>query len=607
MKKPALAVVLFVLLAFSISAQVPQQNQPKPEDLAKNLILVEKTQPVPEALRAGFESITPKDSIALLAYISSDLLEGRETGTRGFQLAAEYAASLFTLWKIKPAGDLPPRTFGRRMMGAPQAPSGPPEKTYCQDFALEKISDASTAITLDVRKGETVETHPFESGMDFRAMSSTPGTLTAPVVFAGYGLTEKSIGFEEFKNLDVKGKIVLILSDAPGRDNPNSPFQKNKELKDKYFPQTPPGGPMMRMGGGGFNKLAEIAKLGPAAVLQVSSTGADSEFYNRQLPPKHVYDDRPIDPRPRLRLTIPGAPATASFERSSVITITHAMADAILEASGMKLDDLKKKIETTSKPASMALPGATLTVATTVKSELVRGTNVIGYVEGSDPKLKDEVVVIGAHLDHLGDFDGYVFNGADDNGSGSVGVLNAARAFAANPRRPKRTVVFCLWTGEEEGLLGSRYYTLNPAFPLEKTVAYLNMDMISRPYTEQTIAMASRMFNFPGGPELLKKVKPADFMALSFSSQGGFADALRAVDPFVGLDIFLRESTGQQRGGGGSDHSSFGAVDVPWLAAMASMTEDYHQTSDSVEKVSGDLIAKISRLIYATAYTLADK
>jgi hypothetical protein len=607
MKKPALAVVLFVLLAFSISAQVPQQNQPNPQDLAKNLILVEKTQPAPEALKAGFESITAKDSIALLTYLSSDLLEGRETGTRGFQLAAEYAASLFTLWKIKPAGDLPPRSFGRRMMAAPQAPSGPPEKTYFQDFALEKISDVSSAITLEVRKGETVETRPFESGMDFRAMSSTAGTLTAPVVFAGYGLTEKSIAFDEFKNLDVKGKIVLIISDAPGRDNPNSPFQKNKELKDKYFPERPAGPAMMRMGGGGFNKIAEIARLGPAAILQVSNTGTDSDFYNRQLPPKHVNDDRPIDTRPRLRLVIPGAPSTMPFERSAVITITQDMADAILEPSGMKLNDLKKKIETTTKPASMAIPGTTLTVATTLKSELVRGTNVVGFVEGSDPKLKDEVVVIGAHLDHLGYFDGYVFNGADDNGSGSVGVLNAARAFAMNPQKPKRTVVFCLWTGEEEGLLGSRYYTLNPAFPLDKTVDYLNMDMISRPYTEDSIARASRMFNFPGGPELLKKVKPADFIPLSLTAKGGISDALRAVDQYVGLDIFLRESTGQERGGGGSDYSSFGAVNVPWMAAMASMTEDYHQTSDSVEKVSGDLIAKISRLVYATAYTLADK
>jgi hypothetical protein len=115
------------------------------------------------------------------------------------------------------------------------------------------------------------------------------------------------------------------------------------------------------------------------------------------------------------------------------------------------------------------------------------------------------------------------------------------------------------------------------------------------------------MFNFPGGQDLMKKVKPANFLPVSFTAKGGFADILRAVDQYVGLDLFLRESSGQERGGGGSDHSSFAAVHVPWLFAIAAMTEDYHQTSDSVEKVSGELIEKISRLTYAAAYTMADK
>ena len=610
MKKSTLAVLLITFLALSISAQAPQQQpQPKPEDLAKNLVLVEKTQPVPDAMKAGFESITAKDSIAMLTYISSDLMEGRETATRGYQLAADYAASLFALWKVKPGGDVPGRGgFGRRGMGGPSAqPAAPPEKTYLQDFALQELTESSSQITLEVRKGDSTSKRPFQPGLDYSSMSSTGETLTAPVVFVGYGLQEKSIAWDEFKLLDVKGKIVLVISEAPGRDNPNSPFQKTKDLKDKYFPQAAAGPPAMMGAGQRFNKIQEIAKLGPAAILQVQNTGKDADFFKNQLPPRRVNDDRPRNPRPRRRLIIPGVAATQPFERSSVISITRGMADAILQPAGTTLADLQKKIETTGKPASMAVPGAALTISTTVKSQLVRGTNVVGFIEGSDPKLKDEVVVVGAHLDHLGAFDGYVYNGADDDGSGSVGVMNLARAFAANPQKPKRTVVFCLWCGEEQGLLGSRYYTMNPAFPIEKTVAYLNLDMISRPYTEQTMASAARMFNVPGGQDLAKKVKPANFLPVSFTAKGGFADVLRSVDAYVGLDLFLRESTGQERGSGGSDHSSFQAVSVPWLFAIAAMTDDYHQTSDSVEKVSGDLIEKISRLIYAAAYTLADK
>jgi hypothetical protein len=606
MKKPVLAVLLALVLTLSISAQVPPQPQPKPEDLAKNLVLVEKPQTVPDVMKAGFESITAKDSIAMLGYLASDLLEGRETGTRGYQLAADYAASLFALWKLKPAGDLPSRGFGRRMMGAPAPQSAtPPEKTYLQDFALQETSESSSQMAFQVHKGDTVKTHPFLPGVDYSSMFSTGESLTAPVVFVGYGIQEKSIAFDDFKTLDVKGKIVLVISEAPGRDNPDSPFQKNKELKDKYFPQMPAGMPMMMMGGPRFNKIQEIAKLGPAAILQVQNGGKDSDFFRSQLAPKHINDDRPINTRPRRRLTVPGA-APMPFERSSVITITHEMADALLEPTGTTLADLQKKIDTTFKPASMAVPGATLTISTTVKSQFVRGTNVIGYIEGSDPKLKDEYVIIGAHLDHLGAFDQYVYNGADDNGSGSVGVLNAALAFATNPQKPKRTVVFCLWTGEEEGLLGSRYYTMNPEFPIAKTVTYLNLDMISRPYTEQTMATAARMFNFPGGQDLMKKVHPANFLTVSFTTAGGINDIVRAVDQYVGLDIFMREA-GQERGGGGSDHASFGAVKVPYFYAMAAMTDDYHQTSDSVDKVSGDLIAKVSQLTYAVAYLAADK
>ncbi len=119
-------------------------------------------------------------------------------------------------------------------------------------------------------------------------------------------------------------------------------------------------------------------------------------------------------------------------------------------------------------------------------------------IEGSDPKLKDEYFVVGAHYDHLGAWDDYVWNGADDNGSGSVGVLNIAKAIAANPVKPKRSIVFALWTGEEEGLLGSRYYVNNPEFPIDKTVGYLNYDMISRPYDAETLARTMRTYSVPG-------------------------------------------------------------------------------------------------------------
>ena len=608
MKKSALTILIVFCLVFGLSAQVPSQpaQQQKPEDIQKNLVQVEKTQTVPDKMKAGFESITAKDSITLLTYIASDLMEGRETTTRGYQLAAEYAASLLALWKLKAGGDQP--MMGRMMMGfGPDQPrQTPPERSYLQEFAMKEITDSSTVIDLDLKMGGLNKTRAFQSGVDFTGMMSGTDSFTARVVFAGYGISEKAVAYEDFKNLDVKGKIVMILSEAPGKDNPNSPFQKDKELKEKYAPVPPMM--MMRRGGGGFSKSQEIAKLGAVAILQVQSSVKDSEMANGLARPRPVSDERPIIHRQRRRLMLPGATQRMPWEGSPVITITREMANAILEGSGQKIDDLKQKIDTTLKPTSMELPGTRLSINTTAKTTLVTCRNVVGYIEGSDPKLKNEVVVIGAHLDHNGISGEYIFNGADDNGSGSVGVLNLARAFAANQEKPKRTVVFCLWTGEEEGLLGSRYYVQNPLYPIDKTVAYFNMDMISRPYTEQNLNRMARMMQIPVDNEAFKKIKVANFLPVSFTAGAGFADVVKNADQFVGLDLYLRESgENMERGMGGSDHASFAFAKVPWFFVITSMHEDYHQTSDSVEKVSGEMIEKVSRLAYLTTFALADK
>lgn len=595
------------LLAVFLGVATPQQTgqpQAKPEDLLKNLVLVEKVAEAPAKMKVGFESITAKDSLAMLSYLSSDLLEGRETGTRGYQLAAEYVASLFSLWNIQPAGDRQAAPAGRfgAMMGG-QAPAAP-RRSYFQEVVLKEISESSSQMVIETRKGDLVKSRTFTGGVDYASTTVIPETVSGTVVFAGYGITEKEINYDDFKNLDVKDKIVLIISEAPGKDNPNSPFQK-KELKEKYFPAEAPA-PMMRAPAGRFNKIEAISKLGPAAILQVANTTPDLEIIRGFVPRRRATDDRPIDPRPRRRMMLPGGGPTMPFERSPVINITREMANAILEGAGVTIDELKAKIEKTFKPASLALPGTRVTIKSEVKASLVRCSNVLGYLEGSDPKLKDEVVIIGGHLDHLGAFGDYVYNGADDNGSGSVGVLNVARALALNPEKPKRTVVFALWTGEEKGLLGSRYYVRHPAFPLERTVAYLNLDMISRTYDEASLSRMTRMFNVPSAQELLKKIKPDNFLPISFSA-GGLGEVLRQANQYVGLDLMLRESTQEGRGMGGSDHSSFAAEKIPWLFANTAMTSDYHQTSDSVDKVSGDLMAKISRLIYLAAYIIADR
>ncbi len=609
-KNLGIAALVFGLLIAG-QAQVPPQEKMKPEDVEKALSLVEKAQPAPEKFQSGLAAITAKDSMAMLNFIASDLMEGRETATRGFTTAAEYAASLFKLWGIQPAGDMPSLRLDFRMGGGrPQTPAAPRQRSYFQEFALKKVTDTQSQVTIEVASGGSVKSRAYQGGVDYPLpFASSAETVTAPVVFVGYGITEPSIKWDELKGLNLKGKIVLMLSEAPGKDDPKSPFNTNKELKEKYFPA---GGDMMMMmarrgGRDRFNKAAEIAKLGAAAVVQVQNSGKDFDIYTQLASVRQPDDERPIVDKPRTRLSVAGDPRPQMGEgRVMPLGITREMANFLLQGAGQTVDELKTKIETTGKPVSMDLSGVKVTLATTTKTELVRGLNILGVIEGSDPKLKDEYFVVGAHYDHLGRWEDYIYNGADDNGSGGVGVLNIAKAMAASPVKPKRSIVFALWTGEEEGLLGSRYYVGNPAYPLDKTVGYLNYDMISRPYNSETLTRGLRMFNVPGVEVIVKKVRAPWFVTVSLTEGTPFAELAREMNNYVGLDLALRPNP-LGEGSGGSDHSSFASVKKPFIYYMAAMTEDYHQTSDSPEKASGELIAKISQHGFLTVYAFADR
>ncbi|NPV82353.1 MAG: M20/M25/M40 family metallo-hydrolase [Candidatus Aminicenantes bacterium] len=618
MRKRLLPILLVaaVLLAFSFSlAQMPPQQQMKPEEVKRALNLVSKTEPVPEKYKVGFESITPRDTLSMLNYLASDWMEGRDTASRGYAMAADYVVSLFKMWGVKPGGDLPRAdvNIARAMAGQSSRQAMSMERSYFQEFTLKEITDSRASVKVEVTRAGFTKARTFESGVDFMSTLSSDEDLSGPVVFAGYGIKEPAAGWDELKGLNLKDKIVLVLSEAPGKDDPKSPFNKTKELKEKYFPQAQAMQMMfMRRGGRGFNKLEEIYKQSPAAVLVVQNTGKDTDIYNMLTAAQNrrPNDERPIINRPRSRMVIPGSRDTMAgmMGGSNVptLTITREMANLILENSGKTIDELKQAIESTYKPASRELPGVRVSLNSTVKANLVRAMNVIGYIEGSDPKLKDEYFVLGAHFDHLGAWEDYIFNGSDDNASGSVGVIAIARAMALNPVKPKRSIVFCLWTGEEKGLLGSRYYVQNPTFPMEKTVGYLNYDMISRAFDEQTFARYANMFKVQGVEDLVKQIRPAYFVTVNATKDSGFYEIQQEMNKYVGLDLFIREPELGQ-GGGGSDHSSFAAVKKPYVYYMTAMHPDYHLTGDSPDKASGELLSRVIRLGYLSVFAFSDK
>jgi hypothetical protein len=597
MKKSVILIAALCLCVFSIAMGQEAKEEEKSDPMA-NFSLVDETQPVPEDVKVGFESITGEDAVTYLKFISDDLLEGRDTASGGYDIAALYAATMFELWGLKPAGDIVrPRMDFRRMMMGGQTARGS-KRSYFQNIPMRETLETDGMAVAAWQKGPQKKTRSFQPSIDYSYFSSGSRSLTAPVVFVGYGIQEESLKFDEYKNVDVTGKFVIMLSEAPGKGDPDSPFNKG-ELKQKYYPQRRR---MRRM----TNPKTRLAtERGAVGVLLVENSPQDNPGVARQvLSRQKIYDDQPIIPGEFRRISLMERRGSRMpWDSVATIRISREMANQILGFIDQDLDNLKGKIEKTLRPQSLPLPGVTFTVKSTAKTVLVNSMNVLGYIEGSDPELKKEAVVIGAHLDHLGKRGDYIYNGADDNGSGSVGVMEIAEAFAKNPVKPKRSIVFALWTGEEKGLLGSRYYVAHPF--IEKTYCNLNLDMISRIYDKSRLAMMVRMMGAEMSKEAVEKIDVKKYVTIRYDADvPELNEILRENNNYVGLHFSINES---REGMGGSDHAPFAMSDIPWIWFWAGTTEDYHRPTDTVDKVHPKLMERIIRITYLTAFSLANQ
>jgi hypothetical protein len=578
MRRPLPVLICLLFGCAAISARGVAQALQKPGDAREN-VLVKVAEPaaVPERCRAGFATITARDSRILLSYLASDLLEGRETGTRGYRLAADYAASLFALWRLEPAGD----------------EGGETGRGYLQEVVMKEYADLGCTVTWREGSAESGGRRSFREGVDLENyyLNRVPEDITAPVVFAGYGITERSIGYDDLAGVGIAGKIVMILDEVPGQGDPASPFMK-AELRERYRAQS--------SWMGRFIKANGIATLGPKAVLVIRNSVDQGDIYAEMGSPAED-DERPLITEPSRLVTLPGA-----RRGGGCICITREMADVILSSSGQSVESLKARISSRWRPASFEIAGGTLTIQTTAGSErLLRCHNVVGVVPGSDPRLKNEAVIIGAHLDHLGKRDRYVFNGADDNASGAAGVLEIARAVASSPQRPKRSMVFCLWTGEELNLLGSTFYAGRPAFPLERTVAYLNLDMIGRAADQTGLAARLKKLKIPEQDQ--KTIAPDSFVEVAFAAGLGLGEILYQANQSVGLDLWQKAEETAKSSGIVSDYLPFARAHVPYIYWEGPRHRDYHQTGDSPEKVDPERMAKIIRLAYLGMVALADR
>ncbi len=483
-----------------------------------------------EADRRGAASgafLAPEALWEEVRILSAPVMEGRAAGTPGAERAAGHIAEAFRRAGLRPGGD---------------------EGTYFQRFpiltGIRLGPDNSLAVHLP---GSTPRA--FVVGTDFTPFSfSEEGRVEGSVVFAGYGITAPEIGYDDYAGLDVRGKIVLLLAHEPRERDQAGPFRRPEAYRyteARY-------------------KIINAREQGAAAVVLVTD------------PLAHAGE-------PETLIGIRGVPS-----RSSGIVAVHArraVAEALLASAGRDLAGLQGEIDAALAPRSLALPGARAAIRVSLIREHGSTANVVGILPGTDSVLRDQAIVIGAHYDHLG-FGGEhslapaqvgtVHPGADDNASGTAGLIALARAFAA-AGGGRRTLVFAAFGGEEIGLLGSAHYVRHPPIPLDRTVAMLNFDMIGR-------LQNGRLY-------------------LSGAQTGEGLEALvRAANAGVGLDLVLRGD-----GYDPSDHTSFLARDRPVLFFFTGTHADYHRPSDTADKINAAGLRQVLLVARGVMDTLADQ
>ena len=495
--------------------------------LKKTIIFIFLFTPIFAQIDKLSQEITTESIKAHVLILASDSLEGREVGTIGEEMAADYISTFYNEIGIQPYKD----------------------STYYQEFDLGSRQFEDVEIKIN--------TNTYVFGKDFYSYPKFTNTniFSSNLIFLGYGI--ESENYNDY-NVDVTGKIIIVIDGEPQEKNGTYIVSgTNKESPQAHYKQ----------------KIKLAKTKGAQAILFIKKNiPLNYEKY------KHYIED----------------PGVFLLEKESMIPffyISQEMANSLFGTK--KLKKIKQKISKRGE-GFHKISTESLSIKTTNKESFFTGKNVLGFIEGSDPMLKNEIIIITAHYDHIGIIDGLIHNGADDNASGTAAVMEIAKVFQLAKEEGvefKRSVLCMPVSAEEKGLLGSYYYAENPEYPLVNTIANLNIDMIGR------------MDEFHPNNDNYIYLIGSDKLSTDLHNTSELANN-KYMD--IELDYTFNDPNDPNRFYYRSDHYNFAKNGIPAIFYFSGVHEDYHKHTDTVEKLNYDKISKIARLVFFTAWELSN-
>lgn len=508
----------------------------------------------------------------VITYLASDALEGRRTGTPGANEAARYIAGEFN-------------RIGLLAVVQPTRPTRPTRSSveslsrYFHSFPYVSRVELGKNNLFFINPGRADDTMQFTVGEDWMPLGfSTNGSIkNAEVVFAGYGISSAELKYNDYAVSNAKDRIAIVFSGSPDGDNPHGQFAQAGQIRFK---------------------VAAARAAGARALLIIS----DEEKFKDDRLSRLSYDNSGEAGIPVLLISMRLAQKILTL---GTLEDYRATADVRQVDTHIKIDRPTSSVA--EIPRSLALRSSMVRLKPDINVDVIRrespSYNVVGILPGTDPilsKLNDETIVIGAHYDHLGrggegslaPREGDIHHGADDNASGVAGLIELARVLSTQNPKPRRTIVFIAFSGEEEGLLGSDYYVNHPIIPLAQTVAMINMDMIGR-MKERNLIVGGvgtagewrSLIDTDNSTGVTATSVKVSGMPVPMTSDGKPAGN---VDPSKQFDLTLNED-----GFGPSDHSSFYSKQVPVLFFWTGTHDDYHKPSDTADKINYEGEARI--------------